>query len=816
MSSLAVPHADSPSQPPVSFGAWLQRQRKAMRLSAEALAQTIYCSAVTLRKIEYEERLPSKDMAERLADVFSIAPDKRARFIEFARGNMLAYEQGFVEHVTASPTPTPPELPLPTLPSPSLRTHNLPTPVTSFIGRDAEVAQIVDLLGESRLVTLTGSGGVGKTRLAIAAAHRLLELQTQPQTGHWLTTAYPDGVWLVELASLRDASLVAGAVASALGLYEDNRQVLETLCHYLGRKQLVLLLDNCEHVVAACAELVTRLLPACPNLKIITTSREVLGVMGETRFQVLPLAVTAHVEAQANLPDALRLFVARAKAVQPNFGLSSANLATISHICSQLDGSPLAIELAAARLNVLSLDQIAARLADRFKLLTSGNRAATPHHQTLRATLEWSYGLLTPAERELFAQLAVFVGGWTLAAAEAIGGDDVLETLTRLVDKSLVTVMYPESDAQLLAEDGVLRYRYLETIRQFALEHLARRADTANLQRRHLAWLSQWCPYAAQRLVGPAQVLWYARINAEFDNIRAAVTWAMTSGDKNDRIHALWMLLSLDRFWNTHHHAEGQRWLEQALALRADLPPKLVGKMLERAALLAAFQAQNEQSARYADDAIATLRPLGDASTLAWALRHASACKLNALDMAGFLPLSQEALGLFVELGDAFGIAMVNTDMGTAAMLQRRYVEAQALLEASLDVIREHGDITRLLYMLGTAYAMSGDQANAEKYIKDSLRMGWQIEYRYAICHSFFWLARVALRFGQPERAAQLLGVHEMAQERYGLVILPVIEHYLPPTVQALRTQLGEATYALCFAQGQAMSLAGAVAWVLG
>ncbi|MCW1970230.1 MAG: AAA family ATPase [Anaerolineae bacterium] len=820
MSSLAMPHADSSAQPPVSFGAWLQRQRKAMRLSAEALAQTIYCSAVTLRKIEYEERLPSKDMAERMAEVFHIAEAKRARFIEFARGNTLAYDAAFEVAIEAAPVIalTPPT-------SPSAATlfhlpHNLPTPVTSFIGRHGEAEQVAAHLSEARLITLTGAGGAGKTRLALQTANHLLELQTQTANG-WLAQTYPDGVWLVGLAALTDERLVLGAVASALGVYEDNTRALAALRQYIGQKKLVLVLDNCEHLVAACAELVTNLLHTCPHLKILATSREVLGVMGEVRYGVQPLSLPTPNEAghialatHAPLPDALQLFAARAKAVQHQFTLSPTNAALVTHICQQLDGNPLAIELAAARLNALSLAQIAARLDDRFKLLTNGNRAGPPHQQTLRATLEWSCGLLSADERHAFAQLAVFAGGWTLEAAEAVLGEEVLDVLTRLVDKSLVTVNPIEHGGQT-----EWRYGYLETIRQYAHEQFVHSAAFAHTHRRHLAWLAEWCAHSARRLVGPDQVRWYARINREFDNIRAAVHWAMPQQpvpNLDDMSAAIHMLLSLDRYWNTHHHAEGQRWLTQALQQRDHLPPKLVGKILERAALLAAFQGQNEQSARYADDAIHTLRPLGDKASLSWALRHASACKLNALDLAGFFPLSHEAKTLFEELGDQFGMAMINTDMATAAMLQQRFTEAQTLLEASLDTIREHGDITRLLYMLGTAYAMSGDQARAEKYIKDSLRMGWQIEYRYAICHSFFWLARVSWRFGQPERAAQLLGVHQMAQERYGLVVLPVIQHYLLPTVQALHTQLGESAYATHFAHGYTMPLSHAVGWVLG
>jgi predicted ATPase len=355
---------------------------------------------------------------------------------------------------------------------------NLPAALSSFIGREDDAAEVSRLLSTVRLLTLTGAGGVGKTRLALHVAAQL-------------TTVYPEGVWLVDLAPLAEPMLVPQAVASVLGVREQPGIALaETLAAALRETQLLLVLDNCEHLIEACAALVHRLLEACSCLRVLTTSREALGVPGETAWQVLPLPVPSS-PTQATFDGlqanwAVRLFVERARSVAPDFDLSPLNAVTIGDVCDRLDGLPFAIELAAARVKVLAPAQIAARLDDRLNLLVAGSRTAPSRQRTLRATLDWSYDLLTASEQLLFARLAVFSGGWTLESAEAVGGTEgitaaeVLGLLAALVAKSLV-----------LTEAGVtgtVRYRFLETVRQYALDRLADRRDAELVRNWHATY----------------------------------------------------------------------------------------------------------------------------------------------------------------------------------------------------------------------------------------------------------------------------------------------------------------------------------------
>jgi predicted ATPase/DNA-binding XRE family transcriptional regulator len=447
--------------PQRSFGDWLRQQRRALDLSREKFACQVGCSAVTLRKLESEERRPSPLMAERLADVLDIVRDDRPSFLQFARGNPFAAPVAVPEAPAAKTFLAP--------------NHNLPLQLTSFIGREQELADIARLLRVTRLLTLCGPGGSGKTRLAL-------------QTSAAQVDRYPDGVWMVELAALADPALLPQTIATVLGVKDPGGQLLtERLAEQLRPRQLLLLLDNCEHLIGACAKLAEHLLRTCPEVTILATSRENLAIAGELVRLVPPLSLpalgaSAPPEAVAE-SEAVRLFCDRAQAVAPALTLTTANAAAIAVICRQLDGLPLAIELAASRLRLLTLEQIVARLDDCFGLLTNGSRTALPRHQTLQALVDWSYELLSPPERSLLCSLAVFAGGWTLEAAEAVCADDnmpagsVLDLLTHLVNKSLVVAVGPP--------DGEARYYLLETIRQYAYAKLAASGEAATLRRRH-------------------------------------------------------------------------------------------------------------------------------------------------------------------------------------------------------------------------------------------------------------------------------------------------------------------------------------------
>jgi len=428
-----------------SFGDWLRQRRRELDLTRPELARQVGCSAITLRKLEAEERRPSKQMAERLAEVLRVAPDERPAFLRFARGDPFA-EPGQAK------SPSQPQ---------SAPGHNLPLQLTRFVGRTQELAQVTRLLGTARLVTLTGAGGTGKTRLAEQVAAGLLE-----------ASAYADGIWYVELAPVAAPAQVPQALAEALGLREiPGRPLLDVLLDHLRPRQVLLVLDNCEHLVQASAELAEKLLRACPRLTILATSREGLDIPGEMPVRVPPLssppANTTPDVADLAQYDAVQLFVDRAARVLPGFEITPAEAPAIARICQQLDGLPLAIELAAAKARLLKIDQIAERLSDRFQLLAGGSRTALARHQTLAALMDWSYELLPEDERRVLRRLAVFAGGWTLEAAEAVvlRPADVLDLLGGLVNKSLVV-------AERLPGQET-RYHLLETIRQYALAKLA-------------------------------------------------------------------------------------------------------------------------------------------------------------------------------------------------------------------------------------------------------------------------------------------------------------------------------------------------------
>ena len=445
--------------------------------------------------------------------------------------------------------------------------HNLPVQLTSFIGREDEIAEINNLLSKAPLVTLTGSGGSGKTRLA----HEI---------GSANISVYPDGVWLIGLAPLSDPMLIVEEVSSVLGVGE------EALYDYLEDKSTLLILDNCEHIVDACAELADTLLQRAPEVRVLATSQEALGIAGETVHRVPSLPVPdspqSPVEALTKCAAVRRLFVDRAATVQPGFVLTDENAGAVAQITQSLDGIPLAIELAAARANVLSAEQIAERLDDRFRLLTRGVRTALPRHQTLRGAVEWSYQLLSEPERLLFDRLSVFRGGFTLEAAEEVcSGDglessEVLDVLSQLVDKSLVVVGE--------GLEGESRYRLLEVLRLYGAERLAETGRTQDVRGRHASYFLTMAETASPELFTAKQVAWLDRLESDYENFRAAMAWALES-DHGET--ALRITSALTWFWIYHRHvSDGQDWLERAVLHSGGVPSRVRALGLARVAML--------------------------------------------------------------------------------------------------------------------------------------------------------------------------------------------------------------------------------------
>ncbi len=500
-----------------TFGQWLRYRRRQLDLTQEALGRQSGCAQVTIRKIESDLLKPSRELARLLIEHLGVPPDEHSLYIDFARSGK-----------TPSKSPSPRTL------------HHLPRKLTSFIGREREVEEIKSLLRGSRLVTITGSGGVGKSRLALHMAEQVLE-------------TYPDGVWFVELAPITDADLVTQAVAINLGLQRAGEVSYQSiLINYLQYFKALLILDNCEHLLDACIPLVDMLLKRCPHLTILITCRERFDVPGEAIYRVPSLrAVNPAICLDTNeyrRTEAVQLFYERATLSVPGFALTDQTLPAAAQICYRLDGIPLAIELAAARTSTLSVEQIADRLEDLFRLLVVGDRTALPRHRTLRASIDWSYSMLPEAERLLLQRLAVFSGGWNLEAAEVVCSSDgldkweILDALTSLVNRSLVVA---ESTT-----GSQYRYHMLETIRQYAQEKGNERGENAVLSDRHLAYFVSFAQREGPRLKTNQISDALLRIDADLDNLRSALAWAFAQGNQVSIETALDILISLDYYWS--------------------------------------------------------------------------------------------------------------------------------------------------------------------------------------------------------------------------------------------------------------------------
>ncbi len=662
--------------------------------------------------------------------------------------------------------------------------NNLPIQLTSFIGRGREITEVKRVLSTTRLLTLTGAGGSGKTRLALQVSAEVLE-------------EFKDGVWLVELAAMSDPTLVPQTVASVLGVHEQSgRPVLTTLSDLLQPKQVLLVLDNCEHLVAACGHLAGTLLRACPSLRILATSREMLGIPGESIWRVPPLSVPSprHPPTLEHLTqyEAVRLFVERAVYSQQGFAVTNGNAPAVVQVCHRLDGIPLAIELAAARVKVLAVEQIAARLDDRFRLLTGGSRSTLPHHQTLRAAMDWSHDLLLEKERILFRRLSVFAGGWTLEAAEAVcSGDgieetEILDLLTQLVDKSLVLVE---------TQSGEARYRLLETVRQYGNDRLVESGESDRLRTRHLDFSLKQAE-AVQDLTGPAVDAWIQRMEIEHDNMRAALEWSSTSGAMGTTLR---LAVALSTFWNRHSYwTEGRKWLELVLASMSGASPSLRAEALQGAGMLAWFQGDIRRAVLRLEESVALARELGDKKNMADSLNILGVAAYRQGDYGRTVALIEESLELSRELGrtepfalylmgivsrlrgdyeraEVLGkeslalnrglgrqrhIALSLDSLGLLAYYRGDYTQAQALCEEALALFRELGDkfgIAGSLNSLALAACGQGNYEQADALCEESLTESREVSDKGAMARSLNVLGRVANHHSEYERGAALL-----------------------------------------------------------
>ncbi len=733
--------------------------------------------------------------------------------------------------------------------------NNLPAQITSFIGREREIVEIRRALDEHRLLTLTGSGGVGKTRLSLQVAATCLD-------------QFSGGVWFAELAPVAAQALISQTLLSIFNLRgEGHRDALDLLINHLREKSALLILDNCEHLIEACAKLSEALLFGCPKLCILATSREPLGIAGEVAYRVASLDTSdpQHLPSLDELEkvDSIELFMERAAAAKPGFRLTMENAAFIAQVCSRLDGIPLAIELAAARVKVLSPDQIASRLDDRFRLLTQGSRTALPRHQTLRATIDWSYSLLSEQEKLLFRRLAVFVGGWTLEAAEQICGDgsgrfDVLEVLSRLVDKSLVS---------LEESSGAPRYRRLETIRQYSRERLFETDEVEILKDRHLDFFVRFAELVDENLKGGNQMAWQRRMSVELDNLRAALDWGLGRNPYS----ALRIAGASNLFWTAGgFSSEGFRWTQQALE-QVDKIPLPEGITIQQLRLARARALRgltrlylslgdNAGAKRVAEESVALYRDSQDGSGLAFAL-VVLAYPLEFLgERARAEEVLQESYAIARSEGDVYVMCRALNRLARVIVdLYQDLDLSQGYLEESIRLAREGGlrsQEAQAMEILGLIAARRGDFEAARAHYKESLRAYEEIgatfnvtleetnlahlerqlgkyeaalDYyretivafrdigqRGAVAHQLECFGFIALAQNQVERALKLFAAANSLRETSGTPMTPDEQVYFDAQLARLHENLDSKKFASIWAQAGALTMEQAIDLALG
>ncbi len=719
--------------------------------------------------------------------------------------------------------------------------NNLPRQLTSFIGREKEMAEVKRLLSAAYIVTLTGVGGSGKTRLALQIAAEVVD-------------RYPDGVWWVQLASLSEALLVPQAVASALGIREQRgRSLMDALLDDLRQKRLLLVLDNAEHLISACANLADTLLRGCAGLRTLVTSREPLRIGGEHIYPVPPLSLPSPgmllPVATLARSEAVRLFVDRAIAVRPSFALSEQNAAAALQICRRLDGIPLALELAAARVRALSVEQIATRLDDQFRLLTEGSRTALPRHQTLRATMDWSYELLTEPERLLFRRLAVFGGSFNLEAAVAVcSGTDLLESaivdlLTRLVEKSLVVAG---------ERGGEARYHLLEPARQYALGKLRETAEALDVQARHRDFFLAFAERGHLGLASAERMIWQVRVESDHDNIRAALRWSI---DNRSLEEATRLGASMARFWASRGLLnEGLAWLAELRKHEDQVSTRTRAGLLSGTGLLAFEIGEQRQAPEVTDHALAIFRQLGDRQGIEVCLRLLGMAEIEIGHYERAAALLDEAARLPRESGDIEAEAEALRQRGYLAVKQGDYALATEKLERSLAVVRqtgkrrpigfaighlaqayfyqgqsdraiamltealdhlqavEHGTGSAyFLNLLGLALLEKGDRQGAADAYRKCISLARETGYRWAVAEGLIGIGALSAAKGETALGARLSAAADSLLTKIDYVIPSAERTYMERLVDSLRRSMAPDEFEKATNQGRDMSIEQAV-----
>ncbi len=737
--------------------------------------------------------------------------------------------------------------------------NNLPLQVTSFIGRERELAEIKKLIGSTRLLTLLGMGGLGKTRLSLQVAADALE-------------NHPDGVWFVDLAPIKDPTLVPNIAAQVLGVREEPGKTLtQTLCEHVKDHKLLLVIDNCEHLVSACAGLANALMQGAPGVRMIATSREALHIPGEQTYPVLPLAAPdrkAGVEVLLR-SEAVQLFVERAQLQRPSFTLTEHDAPAVAEICARLDGIPLALELAAARMRSLSIGEINTRLHDRFKLLTGGSRVALERQQTLRALVSWSYDLLQEQEQMLLDRLSVFAGGFDLQAAEAVCSaeplvpDDVIDLLRSLVEKSLVMVDQ---------DDGSSRYGLLETIREFAREHLTKRYDMQGTVREFAherlvdrddlaATAARHCDYywllaktARDRLAGPEQAEWTRRLEVELDNLRAAIALALASGV--DPVMAVKFEVALMRFRTLRGYTrEARNNIRAALLLPGIQEPNIArAHALYVGGALAINQSDHAEAQTMLTECLAIHRSLQNPREIAAALTNLATLHSQQGDLVTARKHNEEALGIFRELGDRVGEAIASLNLGEISVQQGTPGSAQKLFEQCLEIARsikhqelesdcernlgeialEAGDFRAAqirfarslkvcrdsedkrgealaLWRLGRTDMATGDLELSAKRLSEALRALQAFEMNAEVLDCLEDFVELLHLVGEVDNAVRVGAAATATREARALVRTPHREAEMQVRLRAERTQLGDPAFDAAWSTGRAWTLEEAI-----
>ena len=688
-----------------------------------------------------------------------------------------------------------PELPsvFPPLRSLDAVANNLPAELSSFVGRERELGELAAALHETRLLTLTGVGGVGKTRLAL-------------QLGADCSDRYSDGVWLASFAPISEAALVAPELATALRISEQPGRTWEqSIVAHLRAREALLVFDNCEHVLEAVASLSGAILAACPRARILVTSRESLNIPGETVWQVPPLSLAD----EDSGSEAERLFLDRARLVDPHFSLAEGESEALARICRRLDGIPLAIELAAARVRVLSIPEIAERLNERFQLLTGGSRTALPRQRTLEATVRWSYDLLDDDERRLFERLSVFAGSFTLdaveqvCAAEPLRPEQMLDLITELADRSLV--VHERSGPPS-------RYRLLETMRTYGLDRLADRGEVRATRDAHLAWVNSFARAAARLLDGPDQELWLDRVAEELDDIRAALAWAL---DNSSAEIGLACAATFYRYWYIRGVREGRTWLDRLLAAAPAAPQKILAKALYASGSLTQLCGDNEAAATSLERSLALYRAIGNERGAAWALHDLGMAEWALREPTAVKARFDEALKIFRQLGDPIGIAYTLQFLGCWEL-------AFGDPDRSIELFAEHEALVRPTgipnlvahtaeFAADARWRGLGELDEARPLLREALGLYRQVGTPLCAAHGLESTAGWAAACGAAANAAVLLGATEALRADAGTPVPPYESLFYQELRELLHARLGEEAYERALAHGRTLGFDAAI-----